>query len=82
MAVLHVYSRRGCHLCEQLLEELLPLVRHRVAVEVRDIDSRADWRREYDKRVPVLEFEGDIVCQFTLDRDALQTILHDIPAPG
>jgi len=81
MAVLQVYSRRGCHLCEQLLEDLVPLVRHRLAVDIRDIDSRADWRRKYDKRVPVVEFEGDVVCQYTLDRHAIQDIVRDIPAP-
>ena len=44
MKSLQVYSRRGCHLCEQLIEELLPLVRGHLAVDVRDIDSRDDWR--------------------------------------
>mgnify|MGYP000107868357 CR=1 FL=1 len=42
--VLYVYSRRGCHLCDVLVEELLPLVRGRMDVEVRDIDSHDDWK--------------------------------------
>lgn len=70
-----VYSRRGCHLCEQLLEELLPLVDGRADLEIRDIDTRDDWRRAYDTRVPVLEYDGAFVCQYHLDRDALAPIL-------
>ena len=34
MAAISVYSRQGCHLCEQLIEELLPLIRGRLDLEV------------------------------------------------
>lgn len=78
MHVLQVYSRQGCHLCELLIEELLPLVRGLVEVEVLDVDSREDWHRAYDVRVPVLEFEGERICEFTLDRLALQELLNKI----
>ncbi len=77
MKRLQVYSRRGCHLCEQLIEELLPLVRGHLAVDVRDIDSRDEWRAAFDVRVPVVEFEGDVVCEHILDKDALSRILVD-----
>jgi predicted thioredoxin/glutaredoxin len=70
-----VYSRRGCHLCEQLLEELEPLVRERLEVVVRDIDTRDSWKADYATRVPVVEFDGEFVCQYHLDRDALARIL-------
>lgn len=71
MPVLHVYSRRGCHLCDVLIEELLPLVRGIFAVEVHDIDSRPDWRVAYATRIPVVEYDGQPVCQCHLDRDAI-----------
>ncbi len=77
MKSLQVYSRRGCHLCEQLIEELLPLVRGNLAVDVRDIDSRDDWRSAFDIRVPVVEFDGEFVCEHVLDLDALNRILLD-----
>lgn len=80
MRSLVVYTRRGCHLCEDLLEELLALVAGRLKVELRDIDSREEWRRAYDDRVPVVEYDGRVVCQYDLDRDALKRILSDIPA--
>ncbi|MDH3532211.1 MAG: glutaredoxin family protein [Gammaproteobacteria bacterium] len=75
MATLRVYSRQGCHLCEQLIEALLPLVRGRIDVEICDVDTREDWRRRYDTRVPVLEHDGELVCQYHLDREALARIL-------
>jgi hypothetical protein len=62
-----------------LLESLLPLVRGRLDVEVRDIDSRADWQERFDVRIPVVEFEGEVVCQHRLDRAAIDTILARYP---
>ena len=75
MAQLRVYSRQGCHLCEHLIEELLPLVQGRIEVEVCDVDTRDDWREAYDTTVPVLEYDGEPICQYHLDRDALARIL-------
>ena len=77
MPKLQVFSRRGCHLCEQLIEELLPLIRGRLELAVCDIDTREDWRNEYDTRVPVVKYDGDLICQYHLDRDALTSILSN-----
>ncbi len=68
-----VYSRRGCHLCEDLIEELLELV-DAADFEVHDVDTRADWRAEYGTRVPVVEYDGRLICQYHLDREALAAI--------
>jgi len=75
MPALQVFSRRGCHLCELLLEELVPLVEGRLNIEVCDIDSREDWRDAYDTRVPVVKYDGAEICQYHLDRAALTRIL-------
>jgi len=79
MAALRVFSRPGCHLCEDLLEVLLPKVRGRLEVEVVNIDDDADTRREYGSRIPVLEYAGQVVCQYTLDEDAIREILDRLP---
>ena len=79
MTPLRIYSRPGCHLCEQLLEDLMPLVRGRLEIEVVNIDDDADLGREYGRRIPVMEFGGQFVCQYTLDRIAIRTILDDLP---
>ena len=80
MKQLDIYSRRGCHLCEVLIEDLLSRVGGRIEVRVHDIDSRDDWRERYDTRVPVVEYDGEVVCQYHLDPDALARILERISA--
>jgi hypothetical protein len=77
-STLYVYSRRGCHLCDVLVEALLPLVRDRLDVEVRDIDSRDDWRERFDTRIPVVEYRGEVVCQYRLDRPSIESILAQL----
>lgn len=77
MKELRVYSRPGCHLCEQLVEELLPMVRGRLALDVVDIDDSPDWQEAYGTRIPVVEFDGRVVCQYTLDTPAIERILAD-----
>lgn len=75
MSRIRVYSRAGCHLCEVLIEELLPLIRGRLDLDVLDIDSCPEWTREYGTRIPVVEYEGRTICQYTLDGDAIGSIL-------
>lgn len=79
MPEIRVYSRRGCHLCEQLIDELLPLAGRRLEVTVLDIDSRPDWQRKYDCRVPVVEFAGETICEGSLDGDAIRALLQTPP---
>lgn len=76
MLELVVYSRRGCHLCELMLEELGPLCRNQAVVQVLDVDSREDWRMAYGDRVPVLCSSGREVSVARLDRTALLALLE------
>ncbi|MGI9223749.1 MAG: glutaredoxin family protein [Woeseiaceae bacterium] len=82
MHVIDVYSRQGCHLCEVLIEELMPLVRGTARIVVHDVDSRPKWREQYGDRVPVVEVSGHHVCHFRLDREALIAQLGQLPAEG
>ena len=75
MPHLYIYSRRGCHLCEVMIETLLPLIDGRATLEVLDIDTREDWCDAYDTRVPVLELNGRVICEYQLNRDALEAAL-------
>jgi len=72
---LQVYSRPGCHLCEQLIEELQPLLQGRAEFEVLNIDTRADWVEKYASRIPVIELGGRFLCQYHLDADAIAAAL-------
>ena len=78
MAVIHYYSREGCHLCEVMLEELLSLIRGRAEIEMRDIDAVDEWREKYDIRIPVIEYDGELVSAYPLDYDAVRVMLAEI----
>jgi len=77
---LTVFSRKGCHLCEVLIEELLPQVRGRLEVRIHDVDSRPDWREAYGERVPVVEYRGEALCEYRLDHRAVAKLLADLSA--
>jgi glutaredoxin len=58
--VVTVYSRHGCHLCEeavQMLQELkLELI---FDIEVKYIDGVAELEKLYGEQVPVIHIDGE-----------------------
>ena len=76
MKRLHVYSRRGCHLCEVLIEDLQPLLGGLAELEIRDIDANPEWHERFWQDIPVVEFEGRVICRHFLDREAITGILR------
>lgn len=76
MSPVVVYSRQGCHLCEVLIEALVPLIRGRLDLEIRDIDTDARWHERFWQDIPVVEFEGEVICRHFLDREAITGILR------
>lgn len=77
-ATIIVYSRPGCHLCEQMIEQLLPIVGDRARVESRDIETNDTWLKRFAVRIPVLEVDGRIVCEGHFDRDAAVSALDGL----
>ncbi len=82
MPIIEVYSREGCHLCEILIEKLLNLTRGRADVRVHDVDSRPDWLQKYDIRVPVVELDGAVLCEYSLDSDRVLGALAGLAEQG
>lgn len=72
-AGLVVMSREGCHLCEQMLEELAALEREaRIPpVNVLDVDANPEWVRQFGLKVPVLLLDGSVICHYTLNSQEL-----------
>jgi len=63
-----LYSRPGCGLCEELLAELAALPEaSAIAVDVVDVDSDAAARARFGHKIPVLLFDGELVCHGRLD---------------
>jgi hypothetical protein len=73
-SLITVYSRRGCHLCEELLEELEPLVRGLAEIRVEDVDMNPEWVELYGLLVPVVYYAGSEVCRYKLDRSAIHQL--------
>lgn len=73
-----LYSRRGCHLCEQA-EDMLQW--HAAAVEIIDIDTSADLVARYGLRVPVVEIDGVATLEGRFDEPSLREALRFVK-PG
>jgi hypothetical protein len=63
-----LYSRAGCGLCEEMLNELaaLPEVQP-FGIDVLDVDADAKAKVRYGHKIPVLLFAGELVCHGRLD---------------
>jgi len=78
-----VYSRRGCHLCEVMLQKAEPLCRGLAEIIVRDVDTQAEWADRYGLDVPVLILDGAEVCRHEFDDEAFLAALQGAKAqPG
>jgi CO dehydrogenase nickel-insertion accessory protein CooC1 len=77
---LRVYAREQCHLCEDMIAALRELqARHPFHLDVIDVDGDDNLRLRYGVRVPVLVAgDGEEICQYHLDRDALDAYLVKI----
>ena len=75
-AGLTLYSRPGCHLCEEMLAELQAWISDgRIALSIVDVDSAQPLAQRYGERVPVLEGNGEEICHYFLDPDRLNRYL-------
>lgn len=61
-----LYTRRGCHLCEQA-EDLLACAG--LDVELVDVDASRAARERFGLRVPVLEAGGSVVMEGRFDAE-------------
>ncbi len=67
-----VYSRHGCHLCEDLLQQLYALQQsHNFNVSEVDIDLSPQLIERYGSQVPVVTCEGEEICHYFLDQAAI-----------
>jgi thioredoxin reductase (NADPH) len=75
-AVLVLYHRHGCHLCERMLARLRHLQAERgFDLDVRDVDADPDLARRFNDEVPLLQGEGAELSRYLLDEEALTRYL-------
>lgn len=79
---LTLYSRIGCHLCEDM-QNLLPsyLEGTGFSFSVVYIDSQPTLEQQYGTYVPVLKAAETEICHYFLDVKALQQYMSEVGNP-
>jgi c-di-GMP-related signal transduction protein len=82
MADVVVYSRPGCHLCEEAFAQIVALHEEGYRFELHEIDIESNdlLLRRYLERIPVVEVDGLEVSELVLDRAAVQARLDTVGA--
>jgi glutaredoxin len=77
MRTVTLYTRPGCHLCDDAREALLR-VRQRTpfALDEIDIESDDELHRAYLERIPVIELDGEHLFDYFVDEQALSARLN------
>jgi hypothetical protein len=79
-----VYSRPGCHLCEEAIERIVSLhgEGYRFGLHEVDIESDELLLRRHLERIPVVEVDGVVVSELILDEAGLRARLDTVGAHG
>ncbi|MDX6603736.1 MAG: hypothetical protein QOF23_245 [Solirubrobacterales bacterium] len=77
-----VYSRPGCHLCEQAIAALVSLHEEGYRFDLHEIDIESDelLLRRHLERIPVVEIDGREVSELILDRAGVRDMLDTVEA--
>ena len=78
MIVLTLYSRPGCHLCDEMKTVVQRVVRANkapIAVEEVDISTSRDLEARYGLEIPVLLVDGKKVAKYRVTGGELMRIL-------
>ncbi len=68
-----LYYRENCHLCESMRLALFRLQQDMpFSWKELDIDRDKALIRQFDAYVPVLHFQGEEVCHFFIDEQAVR----------
>ena len=74
---LTIYTRAGCHLCEEMKAELAPVLREfSLGLREVDVDTDAALSARFGEEVPVLFLGEDKVAKYRLDTAQLRRRLE------
>jgi len=72
-----MYTRRGCHLCEQAWAQLEEARRaHGFALSQVDVDAEPELARQYGECVPVVVVNGRVRFRGVINPVLLRRLLH------
>jgi hypothetical protein len=74
---LTLYSRPGCHLCEEM-KGVIETVTAGQPVDLREVDISGDpdLERRYGLEIPVLEIDGTKIAKYRIDERALRNAIR------
>lgn len=76
---LTLYTREGCHLCDDMERELTVLQQqYQFSLNVVDIDKDNYLKFRYDERVPVLADGETEICHYQVNEDVMKAYLKSI----
>ena len=77
-----VYSRPGCHLCEEAIEALVKLHREGYRFSLHEVDIESDelLLRRHLERIPVVEVDGVVASELVFDTAAVRARLDTVGA--
>ena len=80
MIVLTLYSRPGCHLCDEMkavVERVIGAAAVRAAVEEIDISTDPALEARYGLEIPVLLVDGKKAAKYRMTEEALTRLLQE-----
>jgi glutaredoxin len=77
-----VYSRPGCHLCEEAIEALVAIHEEGYEFALHEVDIESDelLLRRHLERIPVVEVDGLVASELVLDAAAVRARLDTVGA--
>jgi hypothetical protein len=78
--VVTLYTRPGCHLCDEAREAILGLRGVVPPFELGEVNIERDdgLLARYLERIPVVLVDGEVVCELELELDSLQAVLDTV----
>lgn len=70
-----VYTRQGCHLCDDAIAVVREVATGRARIEVIDIDADPDLVERYTIRVPVVAVDGVEIAEYQIAAEQLEAAL-------
>ena len=79
MALVTLYSKPGCHLCDEARDALLRVQRLR-PFELIDVDVQSDpaLLAEYGEQIPVVLLNGTFAFEYAVDEARLRDLLAHV----
>ena len=81
MTAVTLYTKPGCHLCDEARQAILALRDELAPFELSEvnIEQDDDLMARYLERIPVVAVDGELVCELELKLDLLRARLDTVP---